>query len=60
MSEYALTLALVYVAGYAVAWLQLGLWRLLTVDSGQWTVDSERPAVSSHRPLTTNHRPLRD
>ena len=28
MSEYALTLALVYVAGYAVAWLQLGLWRL--------------------------------
>ena len=58
--EYLLTLALVFVAGYAAAWLQLGLWRLLTVDSGQWTVDSERPAVSSHRPLTTNHRPLRD
>ena len=26
--EYLLTLALVFVAGYAAAWLQLGLWRL--------------------------------
>ena len=28
MHDLAVTVALVFVAGYAVAWLQLGLWRL--------------------------------
>ena len=28
MHDLAVTLALVYLAGYTVAWLQLGLWRL--------------------------------
>lgn len=55
MMDYALTVTLVFVAGYAAAWLQAGLWRLLTVVSEPWSVDSGQRRRTDHRPLTTDH-----